>query len=340
MTKKICISGYYGFDNFGDETILKILIENLKKFDCNPQITVFSSNPAKTSKLYDVNSVQSFNLLKILKELLTCNCLISGGGSLLQDATSKKSLIYYLGILFLSQLFRKKTVIFAQGIGPINDKFLAKLTAILLKNAHNITVRDDNSLALLKEWNIPAKKCYDPVWNININKNNNSNKIGIQLRDFHSITPEFIIRLASCINKYYDRKEIFIFSLQNKLDLEICNTLRNELLNINKNLCVKVVENNSNEEVISNISQMDEIIAMRYHACLIAIKAGIKLLPVNYDIKVENLAREFNLKAINPDICSSAEKTFDEFIHSQINYDENKINAMMFDFKEFEKNII
>ena len=42
MTKKYCISGYYGFDNFGDETILKILVENLKKFDS--QITVFSSS--------------------------------------------------------------------------------------------------------------------------------------------------------------------------------------------------------------------------------------------------------------------------------------------------------
>ena len=54
MTKKYCISGYYGFDNFGDETILKILVENLKKIDS--EITVFSSNPLKTSKDLKVNS--------------------------------------------------------------------------------------------------------------------------------------------------------------------------------------------------------------------------------------------------------------------------------------------
>ena len=30
MNKRVCISGYYGFDNFGDEAILKTLVENLK----------------------------------------------------------------------------------------------------------------------------------------------------------------------------------------------------------------------------------------------------------------------------------------------------------------------
>ena len=40
MTKKICISGYYGFNNFGDETILKILINNLKSFDNNIDIAL------------------------------------------------------------------------------------------------------------------------------------------------------------------------------------------------------------------------------------------------------------------------------------------------------------
>ena len=45
MTKKICISGYYGFNNFGDETILKILIDNLKQINPEINITVFSSNP-------------------------------------------------------------------------------------------------------------------------------------------------------------------------------------------------------------------------------------------------------------------------------------------------------
>ena len=60
MTKKICISGYYGFDNFGDETILKILTEHIKNYKCDTEITVFSAFPEKTAENLKVKCVNSF----------------------------------------------------------------------------------------------------------------------------------------------------------------------------------------------------------------------------------------------------------------------------------------
>ena len=337
MTKKICISGYYGFNNFGDETILKILVENLKKFDCKPEITVFSSNPAETSVQFDVNSVYSFNIKSVFKQIKMSDCLISGGGSLLQDKTSKKSLIYYLLLLFIAQFFRKKTIIFAQGIGPINNGFLKYITMMILKHADFITVRDKNSYNLLKKYNINAQICSDPVWNIDIQKIQNTGKIGVQLRDFSAITENFIKELAFCINKYYFNKEICLLSLQNKSDLEVLNKLKSQLLNQNSNIKTTVIENTSNEKIINDINQMEAIIAMRYHACLVAIKAGVKLLPVNYDIKVETLAKDFNLEYLemNDDI----QNKFEKFADKNIIYDEEKIKFNSFDFNKLEENI-
>ena len=339
MTKKICISGYYGFNNFGDETILKVLIENLKKFKNTPQITVFSSNPNKTSKIHNVTSVGSFNISSVIKELYNCDCLISGGGSLLQDVTSSKSLIYYIGIIALAQIFQKEVIIFAQGIGPINNKILKKITKFMLKKAKYITVRDTNSLNLLKQWGINAILCNDPVWNITINSKKQNNKIGIQLRSFPTITEEFLIKLAFCINKFYQDKEINILSLQNKLDLEICKKLQKHINAINHNIDVKVIENISNENIIENISQMESLIAMRYHACLIGIKSGAKVLPINYDIKVETLSKDFNLKYINIQSFDEMLEIFENFKNSTQAYNKEQIESLKFNFNELENNL-
>ncbi len=335
MTKKICISGYYGFDNFGDETILKVLTENLKKLN-DTEITVFSSNPAKTADEYNVKAVQTFNLKGIICALKDTDYLISGGGSLLQDATSIKSLLYYLFVITTAKFFKKKIIIFAQGIGPINNPFLRFLTMQILKNADNITVRDNNSLKLLEKYKIKAQKCNDPVWNLELERNTVKNTICIQLRSFEGINEDFLTKLADNINKYYQNKEIMILSLQNKLDLEVCNRFKTILSDKNPSVNAFVIENTSNNKVINDIMKAEEIIAMRYHACLIAIKAGIKLLPVSYDIKVENLAKEFNLEYIDIKDCNDINSKFENFANTNISYDLDKIKSLNFDFSNYK----
>ena len=337
MTKQVCISGYYGFNNFGDETILEILIKNLKKFDNSTHITVFSSNPEKTSKELSVNSVYSFNIKELIKTIYKSDCLISRGGSLLQHSTSKKRLIYYLFVIFTAHFFKKNVIIFAQGIGPINNKILNKLTLTAIKKARYITVRDNNSLKLLEGKGINAILYPDPVWNIEIPNVKKTNKIGIQIRQHFSINNEFINILAQSINKHYAGIEIVILSLQNEQDMEISNKLKNELHKINPDIKVYVKENSSNKKIIEEIASLEALIAMRYHACLIGIKSGIKVLPICYDIKVKQLADEFKIKYINPKDTTTIEDNISDFIKAEVyNYNQRELN---FNFSEIVKYI-
>ena len=46
---KIVISGYYGFNNAGDEAMLSAIIQSLRSTFDTPEITVISGSPAKTS---------------------------------------------------------------------------------------------------------------------------------------------------------------------------------------------------------------------------------------------------------------------------------------------------
>ncbi len=125
----ILISGYYGFNNIGDESILRTVIDNLREKLPDVEITVLSQDPAQTAEKYAVKAARRMNLWDIFRSVWKCDMLLSGGGSLLQDATSSRSILYYLFILRLAQLLGKRTFIYSQGIGPIFEKRNRKLTA-------------------------------------------------------------------------------------------------------------------------------------------------------------------------------------------------------------------
>ena len=104
----ILISGYYGFDNIGDESILRTLVSSLREHIPDCSLTVLSHNPASTREKYGVEAVDRMSPMAILRAVKKCDMLISGGGSLLQDVTSSKSLHYYLSIIRCAEFFHKK----------------------------------------------------------------------------------------------------------------------------------------------------------------------------------------------------------------------------------------
>ncbi len=294
MTKYV-VSGYIGFDNFGDELIAKILVQKLKSLKAE-KITLISSKPEVTKKLYDVESCSMFGFLKSLAET---DILISGGGSLLQDATSLKSLIYYLGVIFCALIFRKKVIIFAQGIGPINSKIGRFLTKIILKKANEITVRDVKSKELLESWKIESKVVKDPVFELELKPKNVKNIVGIQLRDCKQIqeNPIFLKNLAQQIAEKFKTQEIHIISLHDSYDKDICHQFALYLKEsgIQK---VKIFENLSLDSAISCLSELEYLVAMRFHANVIGIKSKVKVAAINYDPKVEKLSKEYGIPLI------------------------------------------
>ena len=293
MTKYV-VSGYIGFDNFGDEAIASVLVSKLKKLGAE-KITLISSNPNKTSKLYDVNSC---GMLKFLASLKEADTLISGGGSLLQDVTSIKSLIYYLGVIYSALFLKKEVIIFAQGIGPINSKLGQFLTKCALKKASKITVRDKKSQELLKSWNINSELVQDPIFDIELPVKNNKGILGVQLRNFSTLTDEFLNNLAHEIVKNFSDKSVQIISLQDSIDKEVCEKFANILRKQNFPNKIEVLSELSVNQIFETITNLEYLIAMRFHANVVAIKTNVKTLAINYDIKVQKLAEEYKLPII------------------------------------------
>lgn len=309
MAKKVAISGYYGFDNFGDEAILHVLCQNLRP---HYDVTVFSKKPRETAQRYGIRSVQTFSLLDILRTLIKTDVLLSGGGSLLQDATSVKSLVYYLFVLFVAQFFKKKTIIFAQGIGPIKNKFLQKITRNILKRCDFITVRDEKSLFLLRGWGLAPILVDDPVWGVDIPAQKNGNAIGVQLRQWANLGDEFLTKLAEKIVEHFPTKKILLFSFQNSIDLPVCEKFKTFLLECNTLADVEIVQNESLLQLVKGIQSCEMLFAMRFHAVLLALKSNVKTVALNYDIKVQTLAQEANIPFVDLNDCQKLESIFEE----------------------------
>lgn len=335
--KNIAISGYYGFENFGDEAILKVLTSELKKQGYG--ITVFSKSPQNTSEKLGVNSVYRFSIKEVLQTIKTSDLLISGGGSLLQDTTSLKSLLYYLFIIGSALFCKKEVVIFAQGLGPINSLLGKFLTKILLKKAKYITVRDEKSLNLLKKWGLSPDLVSDPVWSLEVKETVNMNRVGIQLRSWKTLSQKYITKLAESIARNFPDKELYIYSFQDALDLELCKNFEAQLKLANPNIRTKLINNLTIDETIQSFSNLDYLIGMRYHACLLALKYGIPTLALSYDEKVEKIAKRFSLP------CSflNENENIEQMIQTMKNLNpkdiKEKAKECLFDFEKIIREI-
>lgn len=291
--KKVVLSGYYGFDNFGDEAILHVLVEELQKQ--NFDVTVFSKNPQKTLVKHHARAINTFSVLSVINTIRKSDVLISGGGSLLQDATSLKSLFYYLFVIFTALFFKKKVIIFAQGIGPIKNIFGQMLTKKLLKHCDYITVRDEQSLFRVRGWGLQPELVNDPVWNVPLKTYMPLNRVGVQLRDWKRLSSLFLHSLAHQIATNFADREIYIYSFQNSIDYDLCKKFEGYLVLENPQIKTTIIQCDDIDGICQSVSNLEYMIAMRYHACLLALKYGIKTLALSYDEKVEKLAKRFDI---------------------------------------------
>ena len=233
---------------------------------------------------------------------------ISGGGSLLQDVTSFKSLIYYLGLIFLAKCLKTRIFVYAQGIGPIKSRFGLLLTRLLLKKVDLITVRDQISQDFLKESCINSILTADPVWNIETKENLDNTdkskiKIGIQLREWEVLNDKTLKILANVIESNFNtpKYQLVLLSLQDSKDLAVMSKFEKILSDINPELNILLKHNLSIFDSINQINQLNFLIGMRFHANLISIKYNIPTLAISYDPKVKSLAIDAGIPFISID---------------------------------------
>ncbi|NLM97688.1 MAG: polysaccharide pyruvyl transferase CsaB [Halanaerobiaceae bacterium] len=293
----IILSGYYGFDNLGDEAILMALTALFKTIDQDLEIIIISGNPALTEKRYQVPSVNRNNILEIIKAVKKCDLFISGGGSLLQDITGRKSIPFYLGQVFLAQMMGKKTAFFAQGIGPVKSRFYQRCIKYVMNRSDYISVRDADSRELLLKWGVNPEKIRltaDPVFVLkNVldgltadERNKDKALVGVSVRPWAS--NDYLVPFSEALAKFAGEIEadIMILPLHRREDLEISNRLKGLLAGKFPGE-VFIEEEDSPLGLLKKYQGIDFFWGVRLHSIIFSVLSGIPFIAVDYDPKIK-----------------------------------------------------
>lgn len=332
---RISISGYYGFNNVGDEAILVSIIESLKKSVDDVDITVLSANPNMTSKKHEVRAVDRKSIKGIFKAIKECDLFISGGGSLLQDVTSRRSIIYYLVVLLIALVYRKKILIYSQGIGPINETFNRIFTKIVLNKCDVITIRDNKSKTELLDMGITKPPMYvsaDPV--IGLSKvglnfgqsilGNEKKVIGFAMRGWKN-NKEFNEKICKVADKVVSELgyHVAFIPFHYGEDMKIMEYMKKHM----KNNALFIDKRYEINEMLSIIGACDLLVGVRLHSLIFAAVMNTPMVAISYDPKINSF-----MESINHDTSTNVKKLDEDKLLKDI---ENKINSL-----EKEKNYL
>jgi polysaccharide pyruvyl transferase CsaB len=299
---KLLLAGYYGSANVGDEAILEALSYRLLKDIQNVEITVISADPESTAEKYWVNGVPKNSLFKIINAMRKCDAFVLGGGGLLQDTTSLKSLLYYLFLIRLSKFLGKRTILLGQGIGPLKNK---RITSWALKGVDLITVRDEASAKLLIEIGAHPKRIVvtsdialllEPIAKDKAKRylfsegiiKEREKLVAVSLRAPVKDIKGLEVKLAEVLDiiSGINAAQIVFIPFKPE-DTEYIAKVSKHMKHPFKILSGAY----SPSELMGIISCFDALIGMRLHSLIFAARTDVPYFAVSYDPKVETFAK-------------------------------------------------
>lgn len=302
----VIVSGYYGYDNMGDEAILETIVGELKTLVRPDEIVVLSHNPEVTKSIYQVDSISRFDFPRLISLLGKARLFISGGGGLFQDTRSFGSPAYYGLQIFLARAFDVPVYVFAQGIGPLKGILSRTITKSALSQASFTTVRDHESDQLLTDWFINHEMTADPVWCLKPNTVENGFPkdgplVGLSLRPSPTLTDDHIRLLAKILDENLtDETTIVLLPLQPSQDITVLSKFQEYWQGKGrKSLLFDSAQCKLPSQWLSVIGSLNFLISMRLHALIMGIASGRPVLGINYDPKVAQLLEDSGLPMLN-----------------------------------------
>lgn len=294
---RAAVSGYYGYGNLGDDAILHAIARQLYSPERPVRLTVLSRHPGETEQQYCLPAVQRFSPWGVWRTLKRSDVLISGGGSLLQDKTSTRSLLYYLAVIRLAKLMKKPVFLYANGIGPLTQNRNRRMVRRCIERCDRITLRDQESLTELRSLGVTRKDIEitgDPVFTMQVDAAASAPLselgvpagaavVGISVRRLPQ-EERFVGQFAKLCDRLVleQGKTVVFLVMQESGDEETCQRIRREMTQTS----YLAKAPGEPEKMLAMIRDMEMVISMRLHTLIFAAAVNVPVVGCVYDPKV------------------------------------------------------
>lgn len=318
----VLVCGAYGRGNAGDDAILEAIVREVRSIDSDLPVWVLSRKPRETRLQYRVNAIYTFNIPRFLWRMSRTALYINGGGSLMQDVTSRRSLWFYLFTISMAKKLGNPVHMYGCGIGPVNYPSNRKLVRrVLQKNVDAITLRDIHSKEELDSMGITAPRVVmaaDPTVTLpaapdavidgmleNAGLDPHGRYIAFTVRPwpgFEEKAPIFA-QAADYAWERYGLTPVFL-PIEPRLDVAAAHKVT---AHIRKAPWKVLPGSNRSDHIIGLFSRMKAAVSMRLHGLVFPASQGVPLIGVVYDPKVSSF-----LSYIGQDLyCDLGDLTFE-----------------------------
>ena len=296
------VCGAYGRGNAGDDAILEAIVTELRQVDPDLPVWVLSRNPESTRLTYRVNSIYTFAFPKFLWRMRKTKLYINGGGSLMQDVTSHRSLWFYLFTISWAKRLGNQVMMYGCGIGPIHSPAnRQRASRVLQKSVDAITLRDTHSKDELEDMKVTAPEIIlsaDPTVILPPSPEQaidgilesqgidpKGKYIGFALRPWPGFEEKAHIFAAAADYAYekYGLTPVFL-PIERRLDVAAARSAAQYM----KAPHYILQETGSSSHTIGLFARMQVVVSMRLHALVFAAGQGVPLVGVVYDQKISS----------------------------------------------------